>query len=341
MEPRLVVVIDTEEDWFEDWERPTTVENVAVLPEVQGHYFDPLGVRPTYTVTYPVATDPDCAGIFREFVRRGVAEVGTHVHNWTSPPFTEHDRRNRTYHSSIDPELEREKIADLTEILTEAVGERPTTFKGGRWGASGQTIANLQALGYTSDTSVCPVTDFRPDQGGPDYTDAPFDCYFPSHRDVLEADPEADPATAVLEIPVSVGFASTDFEAQLRLWKRVHGNPLLRGLKLVGILNRLGVMRRIKLSPEQSTVEEMRSLVDATLERGHRVVNLTFHSCILAHGCSPYSMTKRDLDEGLRRIEGILDYVVNDRGVRPVTCRELREEFRQARARSSSSRTAQ
>jgi hypothetical protein len=328
MEPRLVVVIDTEEDWFDEWDRPTTVENVQVLPEVQARTFDPLGIKPTYMVTYPVATDPRCAAIFREFVDSDVCEVGTHVHNWTSPPFTDQDRRHRTYHCSIEPELEREKIEDLTGILEERIGTRPLTFKGGRWGASGQTIRNIETLGYTTDTSVCPVTDFRPYQGGPDYTDAPFDCYFPRRDDILRVDEEADADRAVLEIPVSVGFAKPDFENQLRLWKRIHGSPALKRFKAVGLLDRLGVMRRIKLSPEQAGIEAMRRLVDATIERGHRVINLTFHSCILALGCSPYSMTARDLDQGIRRLSGILDYIVNDRGIRPLTCRELRAEFR-------------
>jgi len=328
MAPRLVVVIDTEEDWFDEWDRPTTVENVAALPKIQERLFDPLGVKPTYMVTHPVATDPECAPIFREFVERDVCEVGTHVHNWTSPPFTEHDRRHKTYHCSIDPALEKSKIADLTEILDRAVGVRPTSFKGGRWGASGQTIRAIHELGYNVDTSVCPLTDFRTEQDGPNFTDAPLDCYFPSQSNIMDADVSADSATSVLEIPVSVGFANANFESQRKLWKRVNENRLLKNMRGVGILNSLGLMQRIKLSPEQSSVAEMKQLVDALLERDHSVINLTFHSCILALGCSPYSMTQSELDQGLERIEGILDYIVNEKGVRALTCRELRAEFR-------------
>ncbi len=336
MEPRLVVVIDTEEDWFDAWDAPTSVANIAVLPEIQRRCFDPLGVRPTYLITYPVATDEACAAIFRELIAQGRCEVGAHVHNWTSPPFSEHDRREKTYHSRIDPALERQKIADLAGIVADAVGERPVTFKGGRWGASGRTIRHLAELGFTTDTSVCPVTDFRPFQGGPNYLDAPFHAYFPSHADILAPDPHADPTRAVLELPVTVGFAKPDFEGQLALLKRVLGNPLLRGMRAVGILNRLGLLRRIKLSPEQSSVAEMKALVDAALERGHSVLNLTFHSCILALGCSPYSRTPADLEGQLARIDGILEYVVRERGVLPATCREVREAWaREAPARAS------
>ncbi|MFT5285671.1 MAG: peptidoglycan/xylan/chitin deacetylase (PgdA/CDA1 family) [Planctomycetota bacterium] len=327
MAPRLVVVIDTEEDWFDEWDRPTTIDNVFALPEIQKQYFDPVQVKPTYTITYPVATNAECVSIFKRFAEEDVAEIGTHVHNWTSPPFTEHDRIERTYHSSIDPVLERQKIAELTGIIEKEVGSRPTTFKGGRWGASGNTIKSLFDLGYTVDTSVCPITDFRPFQGGPDYTDAPFDCYFPSHGNIMDPDVNADRTSSVLEVPVSVGFANSNFESQLRTWKKANRNVALKSLKAVGILNRLGVVCRIKLTPEQSNLAEMKQLVDALLRREHQVINLTFHSCILSLGHSPYSMTQVDLDERLARIAGILDYIVNEKGIAPATCRELRAGF--------------
>ena len=327
MTSRLVVVVDTEEDWFDEWDRPTTVDNVFVLPAMQARLFDPFKVKPTYTVTYPVATNLDCASIFKAFAEDGAAEIGTHVHNWTSPPFSEHDRRAKTYHCAIEPDLEKQKIAHLTEIIEEQIGVRPTTFKGGRWGASGQTIKSLFELGYRVDTSVCPITDFRSEQGGPDYTDAPFDCYFPSHTNILNPDHHADSSRSVLEVPVSVGFANANFEGQLRAWKKANHNALLKNMKAVGILNRLGVVCRIKLSPEQSTLAEMKQLVDALLLREHRVINLTFHSCILSKGHSPYSRSQAALVEGLERITGILDYIVRERGVAPATCQELRADF--------------
>jgi hypothetical protein len=327
MAPQLVVVVDTEEDWFEDWSRPVALENLSALDEVHARLYESLDVRPTYLITYPVARHAKTQAFFRELAESGRGEIGAHVHNWTSPPFTDADKERRSYHSALPADEEKQKIADLVEAIRDGIGVDPVSFKGGRWGANGRTIQNLHELGLRIDTSVCPVTDFRPFQGGPDYTDAPFDCYFPSWDDLLTPDPNANPSDAVLEIPVTVGFARKDFEGQRELYKSLVGNPVLRRVHAVGILHRLGVLRRIKLSPEQSTLAEMRQLVDAALERGQSVLNLTFHSCVLSRGTSPYSMTEADHREQLDRIEGILDHIVRVRGVVPATCSEVRDAF--------------
>ncbi len=131
----------------------------------------------------------------------------------------------------------------------------------------------------------------------------------------------------MLEIPVTVGFARADFEGQREMYKTIVANPLLRKVRAVGILHRLGFLRRIKLSPEQSTLAEMKQLVDAALARGQAVLNLTYHSCILKLGTSPYSNTQAELQEQIERIEGILDHIVRVRGVAPATCAEVRDAF--------------
>ena len=68
-----------------------------------------------------VANDDTAAGILRELAQAGVCEVGAHVHNWTSPPFTDDDVRRRTYHTDIDRDLEKQKIADVTHLIEEDV----------------------------------------------------------------------------------------------------------------------------------------------------------------------------------------------------------------------------
>ncbi len=327
MDTRLVVVVDTEEDWLDEWDRPTSVSNISVLPEVHEELFAPLGVRPTYLLTYPVVTDSECSAIFRALLARNDCEVGAHVHNWTSPPFTEADRRKKSYHTDVESDVERKKIADLAGVIEGEIGVRPVTFKGGRWGANGRTIRHLEDLGFKTDTSVQPVTDLSGNSDGPDFMDAPFHPYFPSHEDILVPDPEADPERAVLELPVTVGFKNPDFEGQLALMKRVLGNPVLPRLRTVGIMHFLGLMRRIKLSQETSTVREMKQVVDAALARKHAVLNLTFHSCVLKVGCSPYSRKPAETAAGRKRLGEILEYIVRERGVRPATCREVRETW--------------
>lgn len=323
MDPRLVVVIDTEEDWFDDHARPVSVDNIRALPGVHQRIFDPLGVRPVYLVNYPVAHDPEASGILRELAASGVCEIGAHVHNWTSPPFTDEDVRLRTYHTAIDRDLERRKIADVKALIEQNIGVTPTAFKGGRWGVDARTFRSLAELGFQVDTSVCPLTDYGGEGGGPNFFDAPFRPYFPAEDDVLKARTPADPANTLMELPVSIGFTSGDFEHRRRLLAGLLASPLARRLRSIGILHRLGVLRRVKFSQETATFAEMKQLIDAYLARAIPQLHMTFHSNVLAAGCSPYSSTRRDLDERNEHLRNALTYA-RERGAAPATVAEFR-----------------
>ena len=65
-----------------------------------------FGVRPTYLVTYEMATAsreraPSCAS-WRD---GGRCEIGTHLHPWTSPPFRPEDLAGHTYPHNLPPDL--------------------------------------------------------------------------------------------------------------------------------------------------------------------------------------------------------------------------------------------
>jgi hypothetical protein len=327
MEPRLVVVIDTEEDWFDDTSRPVTVDNIADLPAFQARFFDPLGVKPVYLVNYPVVSDERAAAVLRELAASGVCEIGVHVHNWTSPPFSDEDVRNRTYHTALPRELERRKIADVARLVADRIGVQPLAFKGGRWGADGRTLRTLEELGLRIDTSVCPLTDYSGEGGGPDFFDAPYRPYFPSHEDILVPRQPPAPDAAVLELPVTIGFTSGDNERRRALFARLRDGPLTSRLRLIGVLHRLGVLRRVKLSQETADAAQMRQLVDATLARGYPLLHMTFHSCIVRVGTSPYSRSERERDQRNDWMAETLAYAVRDRGARPATAAEFRAQW--------------
>jgi len=332
MEPRLVVVIDTEEDWFDDTSRPVSVANIADLSAFQARFFDPLGVRPVYLVNYPVASDERSAAVLRELAASGRCEIGVHVHNWTSPPFSADDVRLRSYHTAIPRELERRKIADVARLVEERIGVRPLSFKGGRWGADGRTLRTLEELGLRIDTSVCPLTDYSGEGGGPDFFQAPYLPYYPSFEDILVPRRPADPGAAVLELPVTIGFTRGDNERRRALFARLRDGPLTSRLRLIGLLHRLGVLRRVKLSQETADAAQMRQLVDATLARGYPLLHMTFHSCIVRVGTSPYSQSERERDERNEWMAQTLAYVVRERGVRPATAAEFRAQWLAAQA---------
>ena len=86
---KLIVTIDTEEDNWGSY-NPTgnTVENIGYIRELQ-ELFDKYDVKPTYLLTYPVATDDNSVSLLRGVMERGGCEIGTHCHPWNTPPFKE------------------------------------------------------------------------------------------------------------------------------------------------------------------------------------------------------------------------------------------------------------
>jgi hypothetical protein len=98
-------------------------------------------------------------------------------------------------------------------------------------------------------------------------------------------------------------------------------------MHLIGVLHRLGVLRRVKLSQESADGAQMRQLADATLARGYPLLHMTFHSNITAAGTSPYSMTERERDQRSAWMGETLNYIVRDKTVRPATASEFREAW--------------
>ena len=68
----LLVGIDTEGDnqWDAAARTHQTFENIYALPRLH-HLFARHGVRPTYVITHPVATDPRGAAVLRELLAGG------------------------------------------------------------------------------------------------------------------------------------------------------------------------------------------------------------------------------------------------------------------------------
>src|SRR3972149_1564548 len=83
--PIFIITIDTEGDNL--WSRPknVTTENARFLPRFQA-LCEECAFKPTYLVNYEMAVDPNFQEFGRSVLRRGMAEIGLHVHPWNSPP---------------------------------------------------------------------------------------------------------------------------------------------------------------------------------------------------------------------------------------------------------------
>ena len=290
--PTLVVVVDTEEEF--DWHAPPdpanrSVRNIQCLPALQA-VFERHGVAPAYLVDHPVATCADAVAILRPWAVQARCEIGTHLHPWVNPPAEEPISTWHAYACNLPPDLEQRKIAALTQAIQEAFGLQPRIFKAGAYGIGRHTPGFLASLGYRVDSSIVPHTSFAA-TGGPD-----FFAWSPQPFRTAEG---------IVELPLTVGFAGPLAGAGPRLYPHLRSRLGLM-THAPGILARLRLLERLRLTPEDHSLADMLRLVRAALARGERLFMLTLHSSSMLPGATGYVRTEGERDQFLRRIDGFL-----------------------------------
>jgi hypothetical protein len=311
----LLLSIDTEEDQWRAVGREATVKNTAELPRFQS-FVEELGLRPTYFVNYPVATDAASRAIVCELAQRG-AEIGAHVHPWNTPPFEEALEPRNTMMWNLPVPLQRQKIAAGREALAELLQEPPTSFRAGRLGLGRGTVEALIDTGFEVDSSVTPFIDWSGNDGGPDFDGAPLDAY----RIDAARDPQhPTPSGRLREVPISCGFTRPRFETLQRI-HRALARPSGRS-PAVSVLSRLGLVRRILGSPEPSATRDLVALARCLVERRHGYVHLFLHSPSLLPGLTPFVPDERSRDRLYGRIRDFVDAVHGFARVEPATVGE-------------------
>jgi len=307
MRPLLFLVVDTEEEF--DWNatfsrqaaRVTCIREVARLQAVTARY----GVKPTYVIDYPIATDPVAAGVLGALVDADACTIGAHLHPWVNPPFLETVCSANSYGCNLDPGLERRKITALKEAIEDRLGVDARAYKAGRYGFDPATAVTLEALGFDVDLSVNPCMDFSAD-GGPSFT-------------TLDARPLTfGRSRTLVEIPCSTGFVGMARTAG-RVLHGLASTPVGTRLRLPGVLARLGVLNKVMISPEGFTLDEMRALASQLYADGVRTFSLTLHSPSLAAGHTPYAATAGDVDRLLGTIDRFLEFFLHTLGGVPST----------------------
>lgn len=311
--PLLQVVIDTEIEF--DWTKPFARHDAAVSSIEMQHLAQEIltdyGIKPTYVVDYPIATQPSSLAVLRSFLATGNCLIGSHLHPWINPPFDEPITSFNSYPGNLDPALERRKLECLTAAIVEGFGVQPVIYKAGRYGIGPATPSTLSALGYEIDMSVVPHTDFGFD-GGPDFRSLPDRPYWFGDRGDL------------LEIPLSRGFSGLTAPLGPSVFAAVQSG-LGRAIHLGAILSRTGLLERATLTPEGISTASHRRLMRSMHDQGHRVFTMTFHSPSLAPGHTPYVRTDADLQKFLDRMRSLLDFFFGTLQGQPTTPIEIRQ----------------
>jgi glycosyltransferase involved in cell wall biosynthesis len=306
--PLLITMVDAEEAF--DWSRPfrRDAQDVASMGEQwRAHrIFERHRVIPLYLADHPVAVQDAGRAPLRELLRDGACEIGAQMHPWVTPPFEEPLGERNSYAGNLPVALELAKARHLTRILEDAFGEAPRIYRTGRFGAGPRTADILKALGYAADSSVTP-------------------CWPPEGmaRPWLSAQPYwADREQRLMEIPVSAALVGRLSRATPLAPLVFH--PQAQRCHVSGAMSRLGLMERIRLSPEGMTIGEAKRLTRHMLAEGHRAFVLTYHSPSLVPGNTPYVRTQEDLVRFLAWLDEFYAFFTGEAGGRCGSWRDLR-----------------
>ena len=310
--PMLVTTIDAEEDF--DWNGPfvrTANRVTSMRSQHRAHrVFERHGVIPTYLVDYPVASQDEGRGPLRELLEGGHCEIGAQLHPWVTPPFVEVISNRNSYPGNLPMVVEYDKLLSLTTMLEEAFGSRPRIYRAGRYGFGPNTAEILRHLGYLVDTSMMPHWNYE-SQGGADFHD-------------LSARPFwIDPERSLLEMPISVAFVGR----AARLGPMVSSslfNRVSESLGLTAAVARLGLIERIRLTPEGIAIDEAKRLVRQMIGDGQKVFVLTYHSPSMEPGGTPYVRTENDLMRFLAWMEEFYEFFTREVNGRCVSWRDVR-----------------
>jgi hypothetical protein len=310
---KLVVTIDTEGDNQWDHGAPLTTRNVA--------FWQPFmdlcvrhSVRPTYLVTTEIIDDGAARDLLRRWSQEELAEVGAHLHPWTTPPFVDEPglRSNDPAHafpSSLPDNLLRAKLAALTDQIEAGMGVRPTSFRAGRFGFDTRCAQLLAELGYVVDSSVTPLISWRgiaglpAGPGGPDHSAH-------SVRPFLIA---GVGGRGLLELPVTIMYSCS--------WASRHPWAtrfyLSQPARLARRLSNGG-----RPLPEPMWLRPFPGVRASDLKRfcwrardsGLQTLVMMFHSSELMPGCSPYRPTRRSVTALLALLDEFFAFVSRSGG---------------------------
>lgn len=311
---RFLLFIDTEEefDWYAPLRRDATATaTLRALPEAQRR-FHGFGIVPTYMIDHPVCTDPRSREALGVAVDAGEATLGAQLHPWVNPPFDEDVSERNSFVGNLPEVAERAKLTTLVGCVRKAFGKPPLVYRAGRYGVGPRSAALIEQAGFKLDVSVRALFDYRA-AGGPDFSRHPLWPWW------------AGPRGDLLELPLGAAWTGA-----LRRW----GAPLYgfsgRVPRLRGGLDRAGLVGRVALTPEDTTLPRALTAIRRLLDDGIRAISFSFHSPSLEPGHTPYVRDAADLARFWAWWDGVLNLLAAE-GVTPASAEQLVAAARETR----------
>jgi hypothetical protein len=317
---KFILTIDTEGDNQWDHGRDLTVENIKFVPRFQ-QLCEKYLIKPVYLVTSEVCEDAFAREIFTEYLKTDRAEIGSHLHPWSTPPFKDKDGYryndpNHAFATEFSDDILAEKISNITNQIETSFGKRPLSFRSGRFGFNENLARILADNSYLVDSSVTPYASWSMfkgipgGSGGPDFVDKtpyPYKFDFPVGK-LLEIPVTILPTIFPLNRNKTIAshyFRNVDNSIFLRIFRKLlfNNQPLwLRPLQSMNI----------------SLFEE---LLKEAIKIKLPYIVMMFHSSELMPGCSVYRPDKDSIEKLYDLLERFF-VLLHDKKIDSVTLTE-------------------
>ncbi|WP_437613305.1 polysaccharide deacetylase family protein [Erwinia sp. V71] len=284
--PVFIITIDTEGDNLWKNNDQILTENVRYLPRFQ-QLCEKYGFKPTWLTNYEMAVDPAYIEFASDVISRGQGEIGMHLHAWNNPPLhdlTGDDWRHKPYLIEYPDAILRDKVRNITGLLEDTFQVKMRSHRAGRWAFNGLYAQTLIELGYQVDCSVTPRVDWRnapgspQGNGGSNYKNFPVHAYFIDENDISRVG-----HSSLLEVPMTIQYKHSPLVNLL-----MQGVDRLRGKQRSPSVN--------WLRPKRGNLEQMKSVVEKTLQQGADYVEFMLHSSEFMPGGSPTFRDKAEID---------------------------------------------
>ncbi len=304
---KFILTIDTEAD--NQWNHgiPLSTENIRHVPRFQ-ELCENYHVKPTYLVTSEICGDEFANSIFRQYLEKATAEIGAHLHVWTTPPFEDaeglrfNDRHHAFATELAEPFLAK-KIANLTHQIENAFGVRPTSFRSGRFGFNETCARLLVDNGYLVDSSVTPYVNWFAHKGLPNGKGGPNFIGFPVHHYSINTS-----GGKLFEVPVTILPTKWPFSTNERLmrrfcsWEESLVKRIARKLYIGG--------QPLWLSPGRlKTADSFKEVVSRATHVSLQFITMMFHSSELMAGCSPFRRDHHEIESLYSLLEVFFEFL--------------------------------
>jgi len=103
---------------------------------------------------------------------------------------------------------------------------------------------------------------------------------------------------------------------------------------LPGVFARLGLLERIRLTPEGASFAELKRLTDTMIVAGKRLFVFSYHSPSVVSGATPYVRNESELQRFLALIDQFCEYFCGNCGGQGAAPHEVRAWYEGSRSRS-------